>query len=339
MAKHCSQPADAVRHTRSRRALLWLTAALTVLAAASGIAQAAYPERPIRFIIPSAAGGSPDVLMRILTAELSRRLAVPFVIINKPAANYVTGTLEIVKAAPDGYTLGYGNIVSLAINYSLLPSVPYDVERDLTLISNCVRVSNLLVVNNDLPVGSVRELIEYAKRNPDRLVMASAGNGTTGHLGGELFKAMTGAPMLHVPYRGSPQAISGLIAGEAHVLFDNLTSISAYAKAGRVRPLGVSGPQRSPLFPDIPTIAQAGVPGYQTVAWGGIIGPARLPQDIAARLHREIVAALRSPEVRTRFAQLDTVPDGSTPEEFLALARRERSRWAEVIRRAGAKLD
>jgi tripartite-type tricarboxylate transporter receptor subunit TctC len=311
----------------------------TLLIAAPCAGWCEYPEKPIRFIIPSAAGGSPDVLMRILTAELSKRLGVPFVIINKPGANFVIGTLDIVKAPPDGYTLGYGNIVSLAINFGLLPAVPYEVEKDLTLISNCVRVFNLLAVNNNVPVGSVRELIDYARKNPDKLVMASGGNGTTGHLGGELFKAMTGTSMLHIPYRGSAQAINDVIAGEAHVIFDNLASIGRYAKAGRVRPLGVSGTRRSPLFPDIPTIAEAGVPGYQTIAWGGIIGPANLPPEIVEKLHREIVAALQSPAVRTRFAELDTDPDGSTPREFLELTKRERPRWAEVIKRSGAKLD
>ena len=318
-----------------RLRLLLASLLLTTLVAAHG----AYPEKPIRFIIPSAAGGSPDVLMRILTAEMSKRLGVPFVIINKPGANFVIGTMDIVKAPPDGYTLGYGNIVSLAINYGLLPSVPYEIDKDLTLISNCVRVFNLLAVNNAVPVGSVRELIDYAKKYPDKLVMASGGNGTTGHLGGELFKAMTGTTMLHVPYRGSAQAINDVISGEAHVIFDNLASIGRYAKAGRVRPLGVSGARRSPLFPDIPTIAEAGVPGYQTIAWGGIIGPAKLPRNIVEKLHREIVAALQSPAVRKRFAELDTDPDGSTPLEFLELTRRERPRWADVIKRSGAKLD
>lgn len=312
---------------------------VALLLVAAGPGWSAYPDKPIRFIVPSSPGGSPDTLMRILTDELSRRLGVQFVVINKPAANFIVGTLEVARAQPDGYTLGYGNIVSLAINYSLLSEVPYDVEKDLTLISSCVRVSNLLAVNNDVPVRTVGELIAYARNNPGKLVMASAGNGTTGHLGGELFKSMAGVSMLHVPYRGSPQAISDVIGGEAHVIFDNLASIGSHARAGRVRPLGVSGAQRSPLFPDTPTIAEAGVPGYQTVAWGGIIGPAKLPKEIVAKLNREIVAALQSPFVRKRYAQLDTEPYGSTPEEFFALAMRERRRWAEVIKRAGAKLD
>ena len=303
-----------------------------------GTALADYPDKPIRFIVPSAPGGSPDVLMRILTAELSKRLGVQFVVINKPGANAVIGTMEIAGASPDGYTLGYGNIVSLAIVHGLMANVPYRIE-DLTLISNCLRVANLLAVNNNVPVRNVKELIDYARGNPDTLVMGSAGNGTTGHLGGELFKAMTGISMLHVPYRGSPQAIAGLIGGEIQVMFDNLTSLSVYAKSGRVRPLAVSGPRRSPLFPDLPTIAEAGVPGYETVAWGGVIGPAKLPPEIVAKLNREIVAALHSPAMSKRFAELDTDIDGSTPEQFLAIAKRERPRWAEIIKRAGARID
>jgi len=312
--------------------------AAVVLLLFCGSAHAVYPDKPIRFIVPSAAGGSPDVLMRILTAELSKRLGVQFVILNKPGANAVIGTMEIVNSAPDGYTLGYGNIVSLAIVHGLMPAVPYRNE-DLTLISNCLRVANLLAVNKDLPVHSVRELIDYGHKHPDKLVMASAGNGTTGHLGGELFKAMTGTPMLHVPYRSSPQAIADLIAGEANVLFDNLTSLSPHAKSGRVRPLAVSGAHRSPLFPDLPTISEAGVPGYETMAWGGVIGPAKLPTAIVAKLNREIVAALHSPSVGKRFAELDTEVDGSTPEQFAAIANRERPRWAEIIKRAGAKIE
>jgi tripartite-type tricarboxylate transporter receptor subunit TctC len=302
-------------------------------------AQAAYPERPIRFIVPSAPGGSPDVLMRILTNELSKRLGVPIAVINRPGASFIIGTMDIVRAQPDGYTLGYGNIVSLAINHGLLPDVPYDVERDLTLISNCLRVSNVLAVNNDLPVHSVRELIDYAKRYPGKLAMGSSGNGSTGHLGGELFKSMTGTSILHVPYRGSPQAIQDLMSGQLQLMFDNLSSIGPHVKSGRVRGLAVSGARRSPMFPDLPTIDEAGVNGYETVAWGGVIGPAGLPDAIVRRLHREIVAALQSPAVRERYAAFDTEIDGGTPEAFRELVRRETPRWADVIRRAGAKVD
>jgi tripartite-type tricarboxylate transporter receptor subunit TctC len=312
---------------------------LVLLLFVSWSAHAAYPEKPIRFVIPSAAGGSPDVLMRILTQQLSVQMNVPIVVENKPGASYVLGTMDLVKAPPDGYTLGYGNIVSLAINYSLLGKVPYDVEKDLTLVSNCVRVFNLLAVNNDLPVRSVAELIDYAKRNPGKLTMGSGGNGTTGHLGGELFKAMTGTFIVHVPYRGSPQAINDLISGNVQLMFDNLSSIGPHAKGGRVRGIAVSGSRRSPVFPDLPTVAEAGVPGYETVAWCGVIGPAKLPADVVARLGKEIKAALSAPNVVERYKQLDTEPDGGTPEEFRALVKRETPKWAEVIRRSGAKVD
>jgi tripartite-type tricarboxylate transporter receptor subunit TctC len=302
-------------------------------------AHAAYPEKPIRFVIPSAPGGSPDVLMRILLQQLSVQMNVPIVVENKPGASYVLGTMEIVKAAPDGYTLGYGNIVSLAINRSLLPSLPYDVERDLTLVSNVTHVFNMLAVNNALPVHSVAELIAYAKANPGKLTNGSSGNGTTGHLGGELFKSMTGTDIVHVPYKGSAQAINDLIAGQIQVMFDNVPSIGPHVKAGRVRGLGVSAPKRAASFPGLPTIAEAGVPGYETNSWGGVIGPARLPRDIVLKLNAEIRAALAVPSVVERYRQLDSDIDGSTPEEFLALVRRETPKWAEVVRRSGAKID
>jgi len=313
---------------------------VTVLLLAFGTSgYAAYPEKPIRFVLPSAAGGSVDVLMRILAQQLSAQMNVPFVVENKPGASFVLGTMDIVKAPPDGYTLGYGNLVSLAINKSLLGSIPYDVEKDLTLVSNCVRVFNLLAVNNKLPVSTVQELVAYAKKNPGKLTTGSSGNGTTGHLGAELFKAMTGTFIVHVPYKGSPQAINDLMAGQIDMMFDNISSIGPHAKAGRVKGIAVSGPRRSPVFPDLPTVAEAGVPGYETVAWGGVIGPAKLPGEIVSRLNQEIRKALAAPNVVERYKQLDTETDGGTPEEFLALVRRETPKWAEVIRRAGAKVD
>ena len=316
-----------------RRLLVFLLATLALSA------RAAYPEKPIRVIVPSAPGGSPDILMRVLMQQLSQQMNVPIVVENKPGASFVLGTMDVVKAPPDGYTLGYGNIVSLAINRSLLPSLPYDVERDLTLISNVTHVFNLLAVNNDLPVRSVRELIDYAKKNPGKLTNGSSGNGTTGHLGAELFKTMTGTEIVHVPYKGSAQAINDLMSGQIQVMFDNVPSIGPHVKAGRVRGLGVSAPKRAASFPDIPTIAEAGVPGYETNSWGGVIGPARLPREVVQKLTTEIRAALAVPSVAQRYRQLDSEIDGSTPEEFLALVRRETPKWAEVVRRSGAKID
>ena len=314
----------------------WLIVLLCLLVES---AAAAYPEKPIRFIVPSAPGGSPDVLMRILLAEMSKQMGVAFVVENKPGASYVIGTMDIVRAPADGYTLGYGNIVSLATNLSLLDKVPYDIERDLSLISNCVRVYNMLAVNNNLPVRTVPELIAYAKRNPGRLAMGSGGNGTTGHLGGELFKAMTGTFIVHIPYRGSAQAINDLVGGQLQLMFDNVPSIGPHVKSGRVRGIAVSGPRRSPVFPDIPTVAEAGVPGYETIAWGGIIGPANLPKEIVARLLSEIRAAYASPAVQERYRNLDTEIDGGTPEQFLALVRSEVPKWTAVVKRSGAKVD
>jgi tripartite-type tricarboxylate transporter receptor subunit TctC len=315
------------------------TLALSILLACTvTAAHAAYPEKPIRMILPSAAGGSVDILMRVLAQQMSAQMGVGFVVENKPGASFVTGTMDIVRAAPDGYTIGYGNIVSLAINRSLLASLPYDVEKDLTLVSNCVLVFNMLAVNNALPVLTVRELIDYAKKNPGKLSNGSSGNGTTGHLGGELFKVMTGTEILHVPYKGSPQAINDLMSGNLQVMFDNVPSIGPHVKAGRVRGLGVSAPKRAAQFPDLPTIAET-VPGYETNSWGGVIGPAKLPREIVQRLHAEIRNALAAPTVLERYKQLDTEPDGAGPEAFLALVRSETPKWADVVKKSGAKVD
>jgi tripartite-type tricarboxylate transporter receptor subunit TctC len=309
-----------------------------LLAFGTAASQAAYPDKPIRMILPSAAGGSVDILMRVLAQQMSVQMNVPIVVENKPGASFVTGTMDVVRAAPDGYTIGYGNIVSLAINKSLLAKVPYDVEKDLTLVSNCVVVFNMLAVSNSLPVKSVKELIEYAKKNPGKLSNGSAGNGTTGHLGGELFKAMTGIDIVHVPYKGSPQAINDLMSGTIQVMFDNVPSIGPHVKAGRVRGLGVSAPKRAAQFPDIPTIAET-VKGYETNAWGGVIAPPKLPKEILSRLNAEIKKALAEPSVVERYRQLDTEPDGGGPEAFLDLVRRETPKWAEVVKRSGAKVD
>jgi len=323
-----------MRH-RSLAAIL-LSVALALLPFA---ALAAYPERPIRLILPTAAGTSSDTLVRALADALGKEMGVPIVVDNRPGASNIIGTMEIVKAAPDGYTLGYGNIVSLSINRSLLANVPYDVDRDLTLISNCWRVSNVLVVNNDVPVKSVKELVDYAKKHPDKLAMASGGNGTTGHLSGELFKAMTGISMLHVPYRGGSQAVTDVMGGQAQVMFDNISLLAPFAKAGRVRPLAVTGARRSPVFPDLPTVAEAGIAGYETVSWGGIVAPAGLPKAIVDKINADLRKALANPALRERFKTLDTEPDGGTPQEFVELVRRETPKWAEVVKRSGAKVD
>ncbi|WP_440531526.1 Bug family tripartite tricarboxylate transporter substrate binding protein [Variovorax sp. YR566] len=320
------------------RALL-CTLVLAALSAVSMPGLAAYPDKPIRLIVPSAPGGAPDALMRALGAQLSQQMGVPIVVDNKPGGSYTIGTMDLVHSAPDGYTLAYGNIVSLATNRSLLPSVPYDVEKDLTLVANTLRLSNLLIVNNDLPVKTVPELVAYAKKNPGKLAFASDGNGTTAHLGVELFKAMTGTDMLHVPYKAATAAITDLIGGGVQLMMVNTPVSGPQAQAGKVRALGISSRQRSPTYPNIPTIAEAGVPGFEVEAWGGIIGPARMPKDVVARLNAEIHTALANPALRERFRLLGAETDFATSEQFLDLSRRETLKWAKIIKDSGAKID
>lgn len=312
---------------------------LAAVAVVSMPVLAAYPDKAIRLIVPSAPGGAPDALMRALGAQLSQQMGVPIVIDNKPGGSYTIGTMDLVHSAPDGYTLAYGNIVSLATNRSLLPNVPYDVEKDLTLVANTLRLSNLLIVNNDLPVKNVPELVAYAKKNPGKLAFASDGNGTTAHLGVELFKSMTGTDMLHVPYKAATAAITDLIGGGVQLMMVNTPVSGPQAQAGKVRALGISSRQRSATYPDIPTIAEAGVPGFEVEAWGGIIGPARMPREVVERLNAEIRTALANPALRERFRLLGAETDFGTSEQFLALSRRETLKWARIIRDSGAKID
>ncbi len=299
---------------------------------------AAYPDKPIRLIVPSAPGGAPDALMRALAQQLSQQMGVSIVIDNKPGGSYVIGTMDLVHSAPDGYTLAYGNVVSLATNKSLLATVPYDVEKDLTLIANALRVSNLMIVNNSVPVKTVPELISYAKQNPGKLAFASDGNGTTAHLGVELFKAMTGVHMLHVPYRAATSAVTDLIGGGIQLMMVNAPVSGPLVQAGKARALGISSPQRSATYPDVPTIAES-VPGFEVTAWGGIIGPANMPKDIVKRLNAEIRTALAAPAVRERFKLLGAEVAPSSPEEFLELSRRETVKWAKIVKFSGAKVD
>ena len=321
-----------------RRSLLPVLA-FAALASVAMPSFAAYPDKPIRLIVPSAPGGAPDALMRALAQQLSQQMGVSIVIDNKPGGSYVIGTMDLVRAAPDGYTLAYGNVVSLATNKTLLPTVPYDVDKDLTLISNTLRVSNILIVNNDLPVKNVSELIAYAKKNPGKLAFGSDGNGTTAHLGVELFKSMTGTYLLHVPYRAATAAVTDLMGGGLQLMMVNAPVSGPLAQAGKVRALAISSPQRSPTYPDLPTVAESGVPGFEVTAWGGIVGPANMPKDIVSRLNAEIHTALASPALRERFKALGAETAPSTPEAFLELSRRETEKWAKIIKISGAKVD
>jgi tripartite-type tricarboxylate transporter receptor subunit TctC len=318
-----------------RAALAWLG----VAGLAPQHARAQASDRPIRLIVPSAAGGAPDVICRILAGELPRLLNQAVVVENKPGASGNLGIQDVARAAPDGLTLGYGNVGTLAINQSLFTRLPYDRERDLLPVATLGFVHNALVVRKDLGVSDVRGLIALAKSRPGRLTMGSAGNGTTGHLGGELFKSMSGTFIVHVPYRGSPQAITDLIGGQTDLMFDNLSSILPHVRQGRVLALAVSGVKRSPVLPELPTVAEAGVPGYQTEAWGGIVAPAGTPRERVLRLNAAINQVLTTPAVVERYAQLAFELQPSPPEALFERARREQAMWAAVIQRSGAKLD
>lgn len=317
---------------------LLLTALTTCLFGFTTASIAAYPDKPIRLIVPSAPGGAPDVLMRALALELSNQMGVPFIIENKPGASYVIGTMELIRAAPDGYTLAYGNVVSLATNSSLLSNIPYKVE-DLTLISNAFRIVNILAVNNDVPATSIQELIAYAKKNPGKLAFGSDGNGTTSHLGMEYFKSMAGINLLHVPYKGASAAVTDLQGGAVQLMMMNTPVAAPHIAAGRLRALGISDNKRSPAFPNIPTIAESGLTGYEVFAWGGLVGPANMPKPIVERLNQEMRIALASPALQEKFKTFGASATPSTPEEFLTLSRAETKKWAEVIRASGAKID
>ncbi len=316
---------------------------VSLLAACSAIsttsAEAAYPDRPIRLVISSAVGGSPDIVTRVLAVELIKQMGQQIVIDNRPGAAQTIGTEMVVRANPDGYTIGYANVVTLAINKTLLSRQPYDPDKDLALIGQFLSTHNLLAVHPSLPVKSVRDLIDHAKKNPGKMLNASAGNGTTGHLGGELFKIMTGTQIVHVPYKGSPQGVQDLIAGQVQLMFDNLTSISPSVKSGKLRGLGVSGPKRSPVFPDLPTISEAGVPGYVTTAWGGLVAPLNTPRDIISKWNTETNRALQSPQLKERYAAIDAEPVGGSVAEFAAFVKAESVKWGEVVKKSGAKLD
>lgn len=323
----------------ARQHLLLRPCAIAIAAAITGPATAAYPDRPIRYIVPSAAGGGADALARILAGELTRQLGQQVVVDNRAGASGSIGMDMLVRANPDGYTIGYGNTPLLAINKSLLPTWPYEVGRDLQPVARLTNSQNLLAVALSLPVKSVRELIDYAKSNPDKLSYASPGNGTTIHLSAELFKQMAGVRMVHVPYKAITVAHTELIAGQVQLIFDNLTSITTLVKAGRLRGLAVTGTTRAGPFPELPTVAEAGVPGYNVTVWTGVIVPARVPPAIVARLNAEINKACSSPTLLEKFATFGNSCLGSTPAEFADLIKKETVKWAEVVKMSGAKVD
>jgi len=310
-----------------------------LLAGAAAGAAAQFPDKPLRLVVPQAAGSATDTVARILAPEMSRPLGQPVVVENRPGGALTIGIDAVAKAAPDGYTIGMGPIGALAITRHMVAKLPYDIEHDLQPIALVARGHLLLAASPSLPVASVRELIAYAQKNPGKLTNASSSNGSPGHVAGELFKYMTGTVIVHVPYKGGAMAINDLIAGHVQVMWESLNSIAPHARSGKVRALAVSGARRSPGFPDLPTIAEAGVPGYEAGTWTGVIAPAGLPQPLIDKLNAAVNEAIRSPIFKERFAMIGDEPAGGTPADFADTIRRDSARWRDVVLRSGAKID
>jgi tripartite-type tricarboxylate transporter receptor subunit TctC len=302
-------------------------------------AVAEYPDRPIRLIVPQAPGSATDTIARILAAELGKESGQQIVVDNRPGGALTIGLDLTAKAEPDGYTICMGPIGALAITRHMVAKLPYDIERDFQPIVLVTRGHLLLAVTPSLPATSVQELIAYAKKNPGKLSNASSSNGSPGHVGGELFKYMTGTEIVHVPYRGGALAINDLISGRVHLMFESLNSIAPFARSDKIRALAVSGARRSPGFPELPTIAEAGVPGYEAATWSGVIAPANVPKPIVEKLNALINKAIRSKTFQERFAMIGDEPAGGSPEEFAALIKKDSAKWADVVKRSGAKLD
>ena len=302
-------------------------------------AQSQYPDKPIRLIVPQAPGSATDTVARILAAELGPQLGQQVIVENKPGGALTIGIDLVAKAAPDGYTLGVGPIGALAVTRHMVARLPYNIERDLTPIALIARGHLLLAVSPTSDIKSVKDLIAQGKANPGKLSNASSSNGSPGHVGGDLFKYMAGIDAVHVPYRGGAAATTDLIAGRVQFMFESLNSISPHAKSGSVRALAVSGDRRSPGFPDIPTVAEAGVPGYSAPTWSGVIGPAGLPRPIVQKLNEAVNRAIKTKAFVDRFGSIGDEPAGGTPEEFAQTIARDSAKWGDVVRRANVKLD
>ena len=313
--------------------------AVTLAAMVAAAPAADYPDHPIRFIVPQAAGSATDTVARILAAELSKQFGQQVIVDDRPGGALTIGLDLVAKSPPDGYTIGMGPIGALAITRHMVAKLPYNIERDFQPIALVARGHLMLAVSPKLPVNSVRELVDYAKKNPGKLTNASSSNGSPGHVGGELFKYMTETEIVHVPYRGGAPAITDLIAGHVDLMFESLQSIAAFARDGKVRALGVSGAARSPAFPDLPTIAEAGVPGYLAPTWTGVIAPAGVPRPIVDKLNAAINKALTSDSFKEKFAKIGDEPAGGTPEDFAATIKADSAKWGDVVRRSGAKLE
>lgn len=306
----------------------------------AAFAQDQYPDKPIKFVVPSAAGGSPDVLSRVIANAMAKNLEQSMVVENKPGAAGNIGIVQLMKAPANGYTIGYGNINTLSVNQALFNHLPYNVDKDLTPIGQMFSIYNVLIVPADSPVKTVADLVAKAKQNPGKLSYGASGVGTTGHMGGELFANLAKIDALFVPYNSGPAAMQDLIGGRLDYMFSNSSEAIPLIQAGKVRPLGVSSSKRLTLLPNVPTVAEAGIKGYETVSWGGLVAPAGTPADVIATLSKSLGQALQDADVKKSLATFGADASYSTPTDFKVLIDSEAKKWAAIIKDAGiAKLD
>jgi len=312
---------------------------LALLLALPAAAAEDYPTRPIRLVVPFPAAGPTDIVSRIVGQRLSVILDQPILIDNRGGAGGSIGSEIVAQAPPDGYTILMGTLATHTLNTLILPNMPYDPVRDFAPIARVLVNPNLLLVNPGLGVATVAQLIALLKANPGKYAYASSGNGTPLHLAGELFKLRTGVDMPHVPYRGSGPALNDLMAGQIMIMFETPASSVGFIRAGKIRALAVNSPQRCGALPEVPTMAESGVPDYETYTWNGLFAPAGTPRAIIDRLNRATVEALADPTVRTRLTELGTDVASSTPEALGALVKSELVKWAPIVQAAGAKVD
>jgi tripartite-type tricarboxylate transporter receptor subunit TctC len=322
-----------------RKFVRWLTLVALCALAAGGVSAQSWPTKPIKYIVPFAPGGTTDILARTISEKLSIALGQPVVVENKPGAGGGVGADFTAKAAPDGYTIMGGTISTHAINASLYSNLPYDPVKDFVAITLIARVPNMLVINPEIPAKTVAELIALLKANPNKYTFASSGNGTSQHLSGELFKSMAGVQMQHIPYKGSPPALQDVVGGQVTMTFDNITTALPLAKSGKLRAIAVTTAKRSAVAPDIPTLAESGLVGFEVGSWQGVFAPAGTPSDIVKRLNAEIVKIINMPDVREKLLALGAEPVGDTPEQFGAYVKTEVVKWSDVVKKSGAKVD
>jgi tripartite-type tricarboxylate transporter receptor subunit TctC len=318
----------------------WAVALLAAIPAAALAADAAnFPDRPAKLVIPFPPGGPLDTIGRAIAQKLGEAWGQSVVVENKPGAGGNIGADYVAKSAPDGYTVVMGALSTHAVNPSLYPSMPYDAIKDFAPITLVAITPNVLVVNPQLPVHSVQELIAYAKAHPGKLAFGSGSNGSAGHLAGELFKVDAGVEMVHVPYRGAAPAMQALLAGDTQLMFDNLASAMPQVKAGKLRALAVTTAQRSPLVPELPTMAESGLPGFDISTWFGLLAPAGTPPAIVAKWNAAVTKILAAPDLRERLAKQGAQAAPDTPEAFAKFIAAELPKYARIVKASGAKVD